>query len=451
MGGLVLVSVVAYALMLGGGFSTNSADGSAQVAVFYPDSNSWRTFRRGLLACQERGLLRVVGEGGDWILVRSTDQGRKVRFCWDAALGERELRQHLNDRLNAPNRPVAVVGSINTTLTLALARELAAWSRSHETPGPALLVTGATSVEVERSPSTGPLVEPIPESQPLLDVYPGRTFRFCLNNRRLASLVIDFLSEQEGETPSTVFVVVDRYDPFSEDLAAFFDQAVRQHFPETPILLREPSADRAFGAEIDEMGLAEEIWSHVRLAGSEEPSQPVWVMLTTQGEPAERVLAAIESRGPSEPTRSLRLLCGDGVGRSTLLTLARSMPCSVVSSTSNSPRVRGLSAFDSVAQGQIEAEVVSAILTGLNLNPTDLAASLARLSIPAQVPSAIGRSLAFEDGERKGADLGHVLEVQPRSGVLEAHAPGPDHAWSTLRWVGEGWRATASGAEAGSR
>ncbi len=199
------------------------------------------------------------------------------------------------------------------------------------------------------------------------------------------------------------------------------------------------------------MGLAEEIWSRVRLAGAEEPSQPVWVMLTTQGEPAERVLAAIESRGPSEPTRSLRLLCGDGVGRSTLLTLARSMPCSVVSSTSNSPRVRGLSAFDSVAQGQIEAEVVSAILTGLNLNPTDLAASLARLSIPAQVPSAIGRSLAFEDGERKGADLGHVLEVQPRSGVLEAHAPGPDHAWSTLRWVGEGWRATASGAEAGSR
>ncbi len=142
MGGLVLVSVVAYALMLGGGFSTSSADGSAQVVVFYPDSNSWRTFRRGLQACQERGLLRVVGEGGDWILVRSTDQGRKVRFCWDAALGERELRQHLNDRLNAPNRPVAVVGSINTTLTLALARELAAWSRSHETPGPALLVTG---------------------------------------------------------------------------------------------------------------------------------------------------------------------------------------------------------------------------------------------------------------------------------------------------------------------
>ncbi|HEU5118549.1 MAG TPA: hypothetical protein VFT74_18210, partial [Isosphaeraceae bacterium] len=443
MGGLVLVLVVAYALMLGGGYSTSTADGSAQVAVFYPDSNSWRTFRRGVEACQERGLLRVVEEGGDWVLVRSTDQGRRVRFCWDAALGERELRQHLHNRLNAPNRPVAVVGSINTTLTLTLARELAAWSRSQRTLGPALLVTGATSVEVERSPSTGPSVEPIPESQPLLDVYPGRTFRFCLNNRRLASLVIDYLSEQKGETPSTVFVVVDRYDPFSEDLAAFFDEAISQHFPETPILLREPSADVAPGAEFDEVALAEEIWGRVRQAGADKSDHPVWVMLTTQGEPAERVLAAIKSRGPEEPTRALRLLCGDGVGRSTLLTLARSMPCPMVSSTSNSPRVQGLSVLDAVAQGQIEAEVVSAILTGLNQDPTDLAAALARLSIPAQVPRAIGRSLAFEGGERKGADLGHVLEVQPRSGVLEAHAPGPDRAWSTLRWVGEGWGAEA--------
>ncbi len=397
----------------------------------------------------------MVDEGGDWVRARSSGDGRKIRFCWDTALGERELRQHLNERLRSEHPPVAVVGSINTTLTLTLARELAAWSRSQQSPGPVLLVTAATSVEVERSPSTSPEVEPIPESQTLLDVYPGRTFRFCLNNRRLASLVIDFLGEERRETPSAVFVVVDRFDPFSEDLAAFFDREVCDRFPETPILLREPSLEREESVErsrLDEVGLANEVWSRVRLAEMENEGGPVWLMLTTQGEPAQRVLSAIQARGPRTPSRSLRLLCGDGIGRSTLLSLARSLPCPVVSSASNSPRVRGLSVLDSVAQGQVDAEVVSAIVCGLRGQTDDLAPALARLSISAEAPEAIGRSLAFENGERKGVDLGHVLEVQPRSGVLEAHAPGPDQEWSRLRWVGGGWHAaTSKRAEAASR
>lgn len=451
LGGLLLVSVVGYALMLGAERGTVLSDESAQVAVFYPDTNSWRTFRRGLQACEEKGILHVVGEGCDWVLARTVHEEQKIRFCWDGALGERELRQHLLDRLRANRPPVAVVGSVNTTLTLALARELDAWTRRHRAPGPVLLVTSATAVEVERSPSTSPAIEPIPEARTLLDIYPGRTFRFCLNNRRLADLAVDFLASRRGETPSAVFVVVDRLDPFSEDLAAFFDEEVRERFPDTPVLLREPGRGREPSPGIDATGLADEVWGRVREVETKADGRAVWVMLTTQGEPADRVLSTLRSRGPEEPSRSLRLLCGDGLGRSALMALARSLPCPLVSAASNSPRVPGVQALDPVAQGQIEAETVSAIVECLDPASADLAPALARLSVPAGAPSAVGRSLAFEAGERQGDDLGYVLEIQPLHGVLEAHAPGPDQDWSTLRWMGGGWRIPAPTREAASR
>lgn len=436
LGGLVLVSVVAYALMLDGHRTPALSGTSAHVVVFYPDTNSWRTFRRGVQACSERGILSVVDEGGDWVRVRPALGGREIRFSWDGALGERELRLRLNHHLRSAHPPVAVLGSVNTTLTLVLARELAAWSRTHRAPAPPLLVTGATAVEVERSPASSPSIEPIPESRTLLEIYPGRTFRFCLNNRRLAALVVDFLAHQRLETPSASFIVLDRFDPFSEDLAAFFDQELHTRFPNVPVLLREP-ADKP--GSPDDRALAREIWSQVEQTDSSGDPRPVWVMLTTQGDPAQRFLDALQATGPSSPSPSLRLLCGDGIGRSTLSALARSLPCPAVSSASSSPRVAGVPVLEAVAQGQIEAEAVSALVLCSRHDPSDLVPALARISIPAQAREAVGRSLAFQGGERAGEDLGHVLEVQPGDGHLKAHAPRADQTWTSLRWERERW------------
>ena len=96
-----------------------------------------------------------------------------------------------------------MVGSINTTLTLALARE---WrpGAAKTKPGPVLLVTGGDvggGGAVALDQPGGGADSAVPD---LLDVYPERMFRFCLNNPRLATLVIDFSwASRQGETPSS--------------------------------------------------------------------------------------------------------------------------------------------------------------------------------------------------------------------------------------------------------
>ncbi len=449
-GAVALVAVMGYALTLGGGGMVAPANGTAaEVAVFFPDSNSWRNFRQGAQACSERGLVDVDEQGTDKLLVRSRRSGRSIRFSWDGSLGLREIRDSLARRLEGPTPPVAVVGSTNTALTVGLAQELA----EHDSASgrPALLITAATSVRVELpegDSGPGGATQPVE----LLDIAPSRSFRFCLNDERFAELVVGLLADARREKPAEAVLVADPFDPFSRDLATFFERSVGRRFPDLAITRSEPRPgfDPILGPSQDEVGLAESIW---KKAASAMDGRPVWVLLTTQGDPARRLLEVLRAKAPAKPPKNLRVLCGDGIGRQTLCAFAGSLPFPVFSTASTSATVSKIPTLSRTGTGQIEAEIVAALIACLDEGRPveELASSLAGLEIPADSPGSMGRSLAFKQGERAGEDLGHVLEVRPDDAALLAHDPGPGGRWTDLKWTSAGWTPLPSSGEAGRR
>jgi hypothetical protein len=436
-GGLVLIAVMAYAITLGGGglLPRAGAGDTVEVAVFFPDTNSWRNFRQGVEICRDRAILEVQEQGTDAVVVRSRATGRTVRFAWDGSLGIREIRDSLDRRLAASEPPVAVVGSTNTALTIALAEELA--DNAPDGGGPVLLVPSATAVEVV--PAGGPGDAAGPTS--LLDLYPGRTFRFCLNNARFAELVVGFLADQRGERPAEVVLVVDSFDPFSVDLAVEFERVIAARFPGASLTRSDPrpgTGGLAGSPSPEQVELAESVW---RKAADSTDRGPVWLVLTTQGSPANRLLEVLRAQAGPAGSRpgNLRVLCGDGIGRATLGAFAGALPFPVFSVASASASARRDESGDD-SNGQIQAEVVSALLACLDRPGAPLAEALARLDLAPEDDHAVGRSLAFSAGEREGEDLGHVLEARPDEASLLAHEPGPGGRWTDLSWTPDGWR-----------
>ena len=58
------------------------------------------------------------------------------------------------------------------------------------------------------------------EPRDLMDLYPGRSFRFCFTNGQIAEAVTDFLWHQEDlrPDPGPVYLTFWEDDPYSEDL-----------------------------------------------------------------------------------------------------------------------------------------------------------------------------------------------------------------------------------------
>ena len=425
-GGTALAALMLYTLSLGGPRRLPGDDGpagTAEVAVFFPDRDDWSDFRLGITACVRKGLVDPHSEGDDRVIVATPKSDRPIRFTWYRSRGVLETREAVARLVAGPRPPVAVVGSINTALTAALAEGLRGSATAGD--GPPLLVPWATSVETD-DPARGP------GPFRLLDLDPGRMFRFCLNNQREADLVVRCLAARPDEpVPQRVIIVADRRDPYSLDLASCFRRVIRSVAGEAEIL-EQPGvvgpptlADRPASAE---RRWAAAIWREI----AREP-RPTWVVLPLQAQPAARLLIALREEGADvDPTTSpLRVLCGDGFGLSTLTEF-----------TSEAPRPFSLwcaSASNGGAQwvdrdAQVPAEIVSALALGLSRGEShdrNLTGFLSGLVIPADHHAAFGRSLAFDSsGERRGADLGNVLAILPGRREILAFSHGENGAWS---------------------
>jgi hypothetical protein len=430
IGGLALVGWMGYALTYRGDSpgADRRAGGVVDVAVFLPERADWADIREGVALCRSRGLLGEVVEDPETITFRTPEHGREVRLSWFEGGGVVTTRDRVNRLIDRPIAPMAFVGSNNTVLTAGLAEAL------HEAvdhrggsglrPDPVLLVPWATTVRVDR---------PGAASLPLLDLYPGRTFRFCPNNRQEAELVSRVVSGQEGQ-PVGAVLMVDGNDPYSRDLAEGFERAIGLVAPEAKVVIRRldlsspglvGSDDRPGPAELEE---ADRIW---RFVGEGPGEGPVWAVLPLQGSPTRRMIRALVDRsGPIGPRvlDRLQVLCGDGIGRTTLATLAGrcTLPVWCVSS-GTLPEGEGEGETADLGASQIPAEIIAALSRVLDQPgpPPDLAEALARLDLSAEDPAAFGRSLAFEpSGERRATDLGHVLAIVPgRSDVLAFGPP----------------------------
>jgi hypothetical protein len=228
--------------------------------------------------------------------------------------------------------------------------------------------------------------------------------------------------------------VVDPLDPNSVDYAERMERAIHGKRPAATVrrlatgITSDGSPDPNTGPVADAV---------IEAAKAQRPDDPLWVVLTIQGDPARRLLSEIERRGSAETAARLRVLCGDGLGLPSLRQLRGhlSFPFACVASVGHSDALEPPDA-------QLHLEWIGALAAAFDEHQRapDLADALRGLNLHPGEPFCSGRSLAFRDGERQGDALGSVLTIAPVSGTLRCYEPALDGSWRTFDWAGGQWR-----------
>jgi hypothetical protein len=442
VGGIVLAALMGYTIALDLGRASDpprasgAALGDADVAVVFPEHESWAEFRNGITACARRGLIRIIEEVDDAVVIETPTHRRRVRFTFLDVRGLRETREAVAALARRPSPPVAVVGSSNTMLTAALAESLRAASWPERKEGPVLLVPWASAVLVERAePGAGPVA--------LLDILPERTFRFCPHNQREADLAVSALvGNDAGATLDRAYLIEDRHDPYSVDLADCFHRAIERAAPEAEVVDHADTLEftgMSAGPDLpspSEDALAETIW---REAAKRPEGRTLWVVLPLQDQPASRMLLALRRHARPLGAAALRVVCGDGLRLETLKKLAGKTTFPVWCVSFDTPAaLRGDVTGSSSEQALIPAEIVSTLAGVLDLpandipSPSGLREALLIRPIAAGGRGSLGRSIAFSrNGERQGDDLGHVLMIRPTVSALFETSRRGTGRWET--------------------
>jgi hypothetical protein len=400
---------------------------ATDVAVFFLARSEWRIFHEAVHHCADppRGLGRILVEDDGVMLVETTKNHQKIRFTWQDARGEGETATETRRLLRSDHPPVAIVGASDTVLTSALAEELRRdASLANHAQKPLLLVPWATSTT-------------------LLDTYPGRTFRFGSNNRRSAELLVEsrFASLARGST-ARVFILIDRRDPYSIDLARCFRASVEQQSSSTQIQERTDalafaSRSRLSGSvaapSAEEQEFARTLWTEAM----NHPDQEIILFLPLQNDPIRRIFAALNGAAPAraEARRSrLSVICGDSVGQTTLESYVHALafPVWCLSTVSNLSAETTRDLADDV---QILGELVSALLTALDEpEPPTVAGLNERLRSLRLNPddrAAFGRPLSFlPGGERAWDSAEDVLILMPGSTHIAFSSRTASGSWT---------------------
>lgn len=284
-----------------------------EIAVLFPssDTTAWPDFVRGVrLAADERKLPVREDPSHHSLLVMT--EPIPTRFQWHPVIGSFALQRKVRELCTRPDPPLAIVGASNTSLTRAVGNEVRQASRADWVP--LLLMTSATADE-------------------LIDVNPGRSFRFGFNNSYQARAVVAELDsllatlpDEQRPVQAVVVEVVD--NPFSVDLARHFERELKARLS-ARILADPSSTDQAShwklrtagrgneGATDDERQLAQRIID--RLA--QVPSARSVVVLPTDLATLHHLAVAIKQErfrrsveDPSSPALGdIYLLTGDSI------------------------------------------------------------------------------------------------------------------------------------------
>jgi hypothetical protein len=439
--GLGLMGLMAYALMLDSDWAIGLHGPApvSEIAVYYPETSSWRSVQAAVRAGVEGRRFVLEHSSSNGMVLRLPHTGRRLALTWHNCGGATETRADLTAALQSPTPPKIVVGSSNTALTLTLARTLREQSKGTQTAG-LLLIPDATAVSVWK-PAAADAQSPRPAGL-LLDEYPGRSFRICLNNARLAQLLVNFECELRHVRPSVIELVDDPADPYSVD---FSNSLVTELRPLGVTINRQSLHGHALGQESEALDADEARWSDqiAQQARNASPNAPVWVVLALQGDPARRRIFALGRSLPPELAGNLRVLCGDGLGLQSLQQLAGRLEFAVACASSLTPSWNAGVASGDDAGAQLHYEWLTILANALDSHdePSDLAARLVALREPES-----GQRV-FDGGERAAASLGSVMEALPLSGRVRAFAAHESPAWQAYVWAGNTWRPTTLEAE----
>jgi hypothetical protein len=266
---------------------------------------------RGLHVDDTRAFLDSTTAVPELVLSRDGHAG-KLRIRWyklQNEVGHWEWIRALAARSPAP---LAVIGGGSTNRALELARameEQTTWAGSGGARPP-LLVTTATAVFDS---------DDINKTR-LVDIYKGRTFRFCFSNEAMANAVVDFVYSRPEltpapptKTPDGVLVVNWLDDQYSIDLQGQFQEALLRARKTTHGAAFEYwkvafSVGGFVSPNIYEQETAQRIAAHL----GQVSDQRLLLVLPSTTHPARRLLQSLVDTDPTAANR-LVVVTGDGI------------------------------------------------------------------------------------------------------------------------------------------
>jgi hypothetical protein len=223
-------------------------DGEREIVWLYPATNatSWERFVAAVRRTAQR-LRRdrpSVQADDDSAFPQQTtavpevslsfgEPGPRFLFRWYKLTSDWKTGDWIEALLNRQPPPLAIIGGSSSES----ARELATFLQrfAEKLPAeqrPLLLLTAATADRVGPHSQNDASQTAAEESagQPLMRLYPGRTFRFCFTNKQMATAVSNFIWSRDDLRPDRDPVYMARWsdDSYSRDLIDGFRGALRQ-------------------------------------------------------------------------------------------------------------------------------------------------------------------------------------------------------------------------------
>lgn len=141
----------------------------------------------------------------------------RIWFRWYKLTGDIGTSHWVDALLRRDPPPLAIIGGGSSDRARDLANDLQN-ARGLTPRPPLLLLTTATADRVQLD---GQMID-------LMQIYPGRTYRFCFTNRQIAEAVTDFIWSHEDFRPDAEPIYLARWldDPYSHDLFDRFREVI---------------------------------------------------------------------------------------------------------------------------------------------------------------------------------------------------------------------------------
>lgn len=226
--------------------------------------------------------------------------------------------------------PLAIIGGDTSDRALRLATLLKNAQSKWSGPDPLLLITTATAQRY--LPPDRPDLERNPDNWPkLMDLYPGRSFRFSFTNPRMVEAVLDFVQTRPnlwadplGDSNAPFYLITLTWldDGYSKDLSNSFQKlytrSIRDKFgPEEVLPIDEDFINYSIG-DYYQPNPREEMQVGLFLANrARRGARRELLVLPTGAQRARRFLRTLSRRAPAE-VRNIVVANGDAISFNSL-------------------------------------------------------------------------------------------------------------------------------------